>query len=117
LPKRLALEVNEFNIKQFEIEKKKEAKRLEKEKGLASKLAEKIKSISCTITAEAQADDTLYGTVTVQDIERSLKEEGFSIDKKQILLDEPIKKLGVYQIPVKLHPEITSSIKIWIVKK
>lgn len=117
LPKNLALEATDFNIKLFDEEKKKKVKKLEKEKGLSLQLAEKIKSISCTITVEAQPDDVLYGAVTAQEIEKSLKEEGLDVDKKQILLDEPIKKLGVYQVSIKLHPEVTSSLKIWVVKK
>lgn len=117
LPKNLALETTKFNIEQFELEKKRKAKRLESEKELSLQLSEKIKNTSCTITVEVQPDDVLYGTVTAQDIEKSLKEEGLDIDKKQILLEEPIKKLGVYQIPIKVHPEITSTVKVWVVKK
>jgi large subunit ribosomal protein L9 len=117
LPKSLAFEANEFSLRQFELERKKKAKRIEKERELSLQLAEKIKNSSCTITVEAQPDDTLYGAVTTQDIEKSLKEEGFEVDKKQILLEEPIKKLGVYQIPIRVHPQITSVIKVWVVRK
>ncbi|MFH1856261.1 MAG: 50S ribosomal protein L9 [Candidatus Omnitrophota bacterium] len=117
LPKNLALKATDFNIKQVEKEKEKKIKTLEKEKDLSLQLAEKIKNISCTIAVEAQPDDTLYGAINAQEIEKILKEEGFNIDKTQIMLEEPIKKIGVFQVPIKLHPEVTSSVKIWVVKK
>lgn len=117
LPKNLAFEATDFNIKLFEEEKKKKLKKLEKEKEVSLQLAEKIKSASCTIAVEAQPDDVLYGAVTVHEIENALKEEGLNVDKRQILLDEPIKKLGVYQVSVKLHPEVTSILKVWVVRK
>lgn len=116
-PKKLAVEINDFNLKQFELEKKKEARKIEKEKELSLQLAEKIKTVSCTIAVEAQPDDNLYGSVSTTDIVRSLAEEGFNFDKRQILLDEPIKKTGVYQISVKIHPEVTAVVKVWVVKK
>ncbi len=116
-PKNFAMETTKFNIEQFELKKRKKAKSLEREKKIGLQLSEKIKNISCTITVEAQPDDTLYGAVTAQDIEGNLKREGLDIDKKQILLDKPIEKLGVYQVSIRIHPEITSSIKVWVVRK
>ena len=115
--KNFAVETTKFNIKQFELEKRKKVKSLEKEKEIGLQLSEKIKNSSCTITVEAQPDDTLYGAITAQDIERNLKREGLDIGKKQILLNEPIKKLGVYQVSIKIYPEITSTIKVWVVRK
>jgi large subunit ribosomal protein L9 len=64
-----------------------------------------------------QGEDKLYGSITLQEIASSLKEEGFDIDNNSILLAEPLKSLGIYEIPVKLHPEVNAKIKIWIVKK
>jgi large subunit ribosomal protein L9 len=73
--------------------------------------------MSCTISVEAGDDDKLFGSVTAQDIAAALEGEGFSIDKRKITPAEPIKKLGVYNIAVKLHPEVSGEIKVWVVKK
>jgi large subunit ribosomal protein L9 len=62
-------------------------------------------------------DDRLYGSITAQDIAAGLKDEGIEIDKNSIILAEPIKNLGIYEVAVKLHPEVTATLKIWIVKK
>ena len=62
-------------------------------------------------------EDKLYGSITDHDISVALKEEGFDIDKNIIQLSEPIKKLGIYEVPIKLHPDVMAKVKIWIVKK
>jgi large subunit ribosomal protein L9 len=62
-------------------------------------------------------EDKLFGSVTGMDIEASLKLEGVEIDRKKINLLEPIKSLGIYNIPIKLHPEVTAVLKLWVVKE
>ena len=116
LPKGLAALATAKNLKILEHEKLKESKVLEKVKKSAEEVAERLKKISCTIIRHAGEEDKLFGSVTSTDISESLSNEGFEIDKKNILLDEPLKKLGVYQIPVKVHPEITVEVKVWVVK-
>jgi len=116
LPKGLAALATAKNLKILEHEKLKESKVLEKVKKSAEEVAERLKKISCTIIRHAGEEDKLFGSVTSMDIAESLSNEGFEIDKKDILLDEPLKKLGVYQIPVKVHPEITVEVKVWVVK-
>lgn len=59
----------------------------------------------------------MYASVTAIDIASALKEEGFDIDKNSLIIDEPIRSLGIYEVSVKLHPEITTKIKVWVVKK
>ncbi|OGL38213.1 MAG: 50S ribosomal protein L9 [Candidatus Schekmanbacteria bacterium GWA2_38_11] len=115
-PKGLAAPATAKNLKVLEQEKLTESKRLEKVKKSAEEVAERLKKISCTIVRHAGEEDKLFGSVTSMDIGDSLRNEGFEIDKKDVLLDEPIKKLGVYQIPVKVHPEITVEVKVWVVK-
>ena len=115
-PKGLAAPATAKNLKVLEQEKLTESKRLEKVKKSAEEVAERLKKISCTIVKHAGEEDKLFGSVTSMDIGDSLRNEGFEIDKKDVLLDEPIKKLGVYQIPVKVHPEITVEVKVWVVK-
>ncbi len=116
-PKKLAKLAVSSNLKIVDEIKKKKTQALEKEKKDAELLKEKLSSISCTITVEAGDDDKLFGSVMPQDIADALQSEGFSLDKKKITIDEPIKKLGVYHVNVKLHPEVKTTLKIWVVKR
>ncbi|MFH1459804.1 MAG: 50S ribosomal protein L9 [Candidatus Omnitrophota bacterium] len=116
IPQGKALEANSSNIKLFEDFKKIELKKQEKIKHDAEQVAKKIAQISCTIVMQAH-EEQLYGAVTNADIAQSLEQEGITVDKKNILLEEPIKELGVYQVPVKLHPEVKQEVKVWVVKK
>jgi large subunit ribosomal protein L9 len=99
-----------------------EARRKNKERGDAKilndaqELAEKISSSSITIVRQVGDQDKLFGSVTSMDIVKALGEEGIKIDKKQILLEEPLKALGIYTIQIKLHPEVATDLKLWIVK-
>lgn len=116
-PKKLAQVAVGPSLKIIEDIKKKKVIAALKEKKEADALKAKISGLSLTITVEAGDDDKLFGSVTSQDVANSFEQEGVLIDKKKILLEEHIKKLGVYQIPVKLHPEITAEVKVWVVKK
>jgi len=88
-----------------------------REKEDAEKLAARIEDTSLTINAEAGKDDKLFGSVTNIDIEEKLREAGIEIDRRKIEIDEPIKKLGVYKVNIKLHPDVEASCKVWVVKK
>lgn len=115
LPQKLALLATKDNVNKIEQEKKKFEQDKQSQKQQAQKLADKLKSLSCTITAEAQ-DDNLYGSVTAVEIAKALQDEDIQIDKNSILLDAPIKQLGIYEVDVKLHPDVTAKVKIWVVK-
>ncbi len=80
-------------------------------------LAEKMKGLSCTIVVQAGEEDKLYGSVAGHDIAKAISDQGFAIDHKQIVLEEPIKKLGVYSVSVRLHREVEVPVKIWVVKE
>ena len=80
-------------------------------------LAEKIEKISCTAAVAVGEEDRIFGSVTSQTISDLLKEKGFEIERKKILLEEPIKALGVYSIPIKLDSDVTARLKLWVVKK
>jgi len=116
-PKKLAREAIGSNLKIIEDIKKKKVIAALKEKKEADALKAKISGLSLTITVEAGDDDKLFGSVTSQDVANSFEQEGVLIDKKKILLEEHIKKLGVYQVPIKVHPEVTVEVKVWVVKK
>ena len=116
-PKNAAKEATPGNMKMLDSLKKEqvlsEAKRLDEAKALA----EKIAALSITISAKTGEEEKLFGTVTTEMISVALGNEKINVDKKDIVLDEPIKKLGVYQVGVKVHPEVKASLRVWIVKE
>lgn len=117
LPNGLAMLVTSGNLKKLEEEKHKKVLESEKSRKSAEELRAKLAALSLTVPVLVQDDGALYGSITAQDIERFLKEEGIEIDKNLIIIENPIKSLGIYELPVKLHPEIFAKIKIWVVKK
>jgi len=117
IPSGSALPVTPGNLKKLEQDKLKNTLQLEKARKEAEAIRERLENISLTISVLTKEEDKLYGSITSQDIAEALKEEGVEIDKNAIMLDEPAKSLGIYEIPVKLHPEIIAKIKVWIVKK
>lgn len=117
LPQGLAYDYTDNNIKRVEKERKIHEVRLMKEKQEAEDLARRIGAVSCTIVRKVGENDTLYGSVTTSDVAESLEKEGFVIDKRKVLLDDPIKALGIYTIPIRLHPEVNAELKVWVVKE
>ena len=116
IPQGKALLATTQNVKRFDHQKQMLKQKTEKEKKEAEKLAKKLEAISCTIAMAAGEGDKLFGAVTSIDIEAALKEEGVDIERKKILLEEPIKTLGIYTVPVKLQSGITANLKVWVVK-
>ena len=115
LPKGLALEANDENIKLFEGQKKKiEIKKI-KAKEEAEKVKDKLSGITITISQRAGEEDKLYGSVTGMDIASHLEDQGITIDRKKIELDKPIKTLGEFEVPIRLYPEVVGSIKVVVV--
>lgn len=117
VPQGLALPATEANLKKAADIKKKSEKRQEKEKKNFSQIKEKIENLSLTVTAQAKEDEVLYGAITVVQIKKLLEEEGIQLEKEKIKLNEPIKKLGVYKIPLQLSEEDESTLRLWVVKK
>jgi large subunit ribosomal protein L9 len=117
LPKRLAMRVTPGNMKLIEQERKALHARRERDKHAAEDLARRIAAVSCTIVKKVGENDVLYGSVTSQDIGQVLEGEGIPLDRRRILLDEPIKALGVFTVPIKLHPEVMAELKVWVVRE
>ncbi len=117
LSKKLALRATDHNIKAWENRlnslKLKDAKIVED----AQAIADTLNTIEISIAVKAGEEDKLFGSVTTQNISDSLKEKGFEVDRKTIILSEPIKTLGNFDIPIKLHPEVTANIKLDVVKE
>jgi len=83
----------------------------------AEKVAQQIEKLSCTFAKNAGESGKLFGSVTSMDIEAFLKENGIEVDRKKILLEEPIKNIGVFTVPIKLHPEVTAHLKVWVIQE
>lgn len=117
IPRELAVLATTKNISTIEHEKARitalKAKTVKETQTLADKLA----SVSVTIQKPVGAEDKLFGSVTAKEIEAALGLEGIRIDKKKIALAEPIKTLGVHEVPIKLGNEVTATLKVWVVAK
>jgi large subunit ribosomal protein L9 len=117
IPRSIAFRATDGNLKALEEEKKVLGRREEKAAKDAEKLSAQIASVSLTITMKVGEDDKLFGAVTSQMIADSLSEKGFTIDKRIIELEEPIKTLGIFEVPVKLHSKVTAKVKVWVVRE
>jgi len=116
IPRGLALKASDTNLKIFEEAKRVEKIREKKIKQEALTLSKKLEKTSCTITVKTE-DDKMFGAVTSMDIAKAYSEQGIDLDKTDILLKEPIKELGIYNVSVKLHSEVTTEVKVWVVKE
>ena len=117
IPQQIAYPATPSYLKILEEEKKQKQQKLQKAKKQAEHLAEKLETVSITIPVTVGEENKLFGSVTTQNIADALKEQGFEIDRKKIILEEPIKELGIYSVPIKLHPEVVAKIKVWVVKE
>ncbi|MDD4871029.1 MAG: 50S ribosomal protein L9 [Kiritimatiellae bacterium] len=116
LPRKLVAPVTAATRKRLEkIQKEREVAR-KAELEAAKEMATKLEKVSCTIPVKAK-DEKLYGSVTVNDIADALKANGVQMDKQKILLAEPIKELGVFDVKVKLHADVEATIKVWVVEE
>jgi large subunit ribosomal protein L9 len=117
IPNSIALAYTPGNMKRYEEMQKLHQIRENKNKKAAEALAEELNKISCTASVTVGEEDKLFGAVTSQAIAELLKEKGYDIDRRKIMLDEPIKALGIYTVPIKLHSEVEAKIKVWVVKE
>jgi large subunit ribosomal protein L9 len=117
LPRGKALPNTEHNRRLMEGVKTKRLAEEARRHEAALELAAKLSGVSLTITMAAGEEDKLFGSVTSGDIAEALAAEGYEFDRKQVVLEEPIKKLGIFPVPVKLSPEVTAEVKLWVVKE
>jgi large subunit ribosomal protein L9 len=115
LPRRLAMEASPANLKLWEKEKVKLEKQRDQIISDARAVADKIEKTSFTITVKVGENNRLFGSVTNAALARILADNGFTVDKHNILLPEPIKEVGAYTVDIRLHPEVIAKAKIWIV--
>lgn len=117
IPKKKAILATEKSFKVLEHQKRQVQHRMERTKKDAEKTAQQIENLSCTFSKNVGESGKLFGAVTSMEIEAYLKGQGIEVDRKKILLEEPIKNLGMYSIPIKLLPEVTVHLKIWVVQE
>ncbi len=117
IPRKKALPATPQNIQKMEKMKKELEAARSKARSDAEKLSERIRSLSITLSRKAGEGEKLFGSVTSMDIQRALKEQGIEVDRKKILLQEPIKSLGIFHVPVRLHAEVTTEVKVWVIQE
>jgi large subunit ribosomal protein L9 len=115
IPKGIALEANNQNTKLVEMQRKKIDLKRAQAKESAEKIRERMADLVVTISQKAGEEEKLYGSVTSMDIATHLEKQGVPIDRRRIALDKPIKTLGEFAVPVKLHPEVVGSIKVVVI--
>jgi large subunit ribosomal protein L9 len=115
LPRKLALAVTEANKRQIEREKKVAEVKDAEEKQQADAVAARIAQTEVEIARRVGENDTLYGSVTSADIAHALEAKGLSVEKRRITLSEPLKSLGEFRVPIKIHRDVTAQVKVKVV--
>lgn len=116
-PKKLAFAATESNKKRIELIEKKKNEIYKAEKLKAEGLAEKLSAISCTVNVEVNDLEKLYGSVVEADIVKAIEVEGFNVNKEDIVLEKPIEELGIFEVGIKLHQDVTAKVRLWVTKK
>jgi large subunit ribosomal protein L9 len=117
LPRKLGLEASPGNLKRLEKMRAAFAKKEATEKGAAEELAKLLTGVSLTLVRKAGENDQLFGSVTSADISEALAAQGYHIDKRKIVLDDPIKLVGEFDIPIRLHGEVSATVKLAVQKE
>lgn len=116
IPKGVVIEANNGNLKALEIRKEKIMAKRIKDKEAAERAKEKISQVTVTVRRKAGEEDKLYGSVTSRDIAQELEKVGVIVDRKKIIIDETIRSLGEFEVPIKLHQEVIATIKVIVEK-
>ncbi len=117
LPRNMAIPASKGNLRAIDqIEKQKELRDRKRLRG-SERIKLALEKISCTAEVQVGEEDRVFGSVTAAHISELLGQQGFEIDRRDILLEEPLKALGVYTIDVKLDRDVTAQLKVWVVKK
>lgn len=117
LPRKLVVAADEHNIAAIEHHKKQLEKKRQAARASAEELSKKLSDFSCTLKRKVGEGDKLFGSVSNVDIADALKAAGFAVEKRMIHLEHHIKTLGVHPVTVKLEPEVSATVKVWVVKE
>ncbi len=117
IPRKMAIAVTPANLKSVEIQQKALKKKLEKERLTYQELIKQLNEITLTFVRKSSDKDIIFGSVSAADIQEELARRGFDLDKKKIIMDEPIKRLGTFTVPVKVYQEDRAAIKVEVIKE
>ena len=117
IPRGIAFVATGGNLKRIAQEKTRLEAAENERRTAAQSLAEKLEQVSLTFSARVGEEGKLFGSVTAADIAHQLESQGFSIEKRQIDLHEPLRALGVFRVPVRLHADVKPEIKVWVIKQ
>ncbi len=117
IPRGLAYPATDANKRRIEAERERRAARLATQRAQAESLAERLGAASLTFTARAGEGEKLFGSVTAADIAAKLQELGFEVDKRRVELEEPIRMIGIYKVPVRLDAGVVAEVRVWVVKE
>jgi large subunit ribosomal protein L9 len=117
LPKRLAVAATESNKKIVEQERQAHLRKEAKQKSEAEDLSKLLTGVSVTIIQKAGENDQLFGSVTSKDVADALAAKNFTIDRRKVQLEEPIKQLGEFKVPVRLHKDVTAEVTVVVAKE
>jgi large subunit ribosomal protein L9 len=117
MPKRLAVAATESNKKIVEQERQAHLRREAKQKGEAEDLAKLLGGVTVTIAQKAGENDQLFGSVTAKDVADALAQQNYTIDRRKVQLEEPIRQLGEFKVPVRLHKDVTAEVTVMVVKE
>ncbi len=117
LPKKLAVTATDANKKIVEQERQAHLRKEAKFKGEAEDLSKLLTGVTVTITQKAGENDHLFGSVTSKDVADALAAKNFTIDRRKVQLEEPIKQLGEFKVPVRLHKDVTAEVTVQVVKE
>jgi large subunit ribosomal protein L9 len=116
VPRGLALAADERNVRRLEHQKRIAAARANKLLSGAKEIAERVSATAVSIRREAGEEGKLFGAVTNRDIAEALVAEGFEISKRQVILEDTIRNLGVFNVPVKVHPKVEAIAKVYVIQ-
>ncbi len=117
IPRNLAVAATKGNVKSIDVITTQKRLRDNKRRREAENLKADLEKVSCTAEVQVGEDDRVFGSVTSQHIAELLSRQGYVVDRRNILLEEPIKALGVYTVPVKIERDVIANLKVWVVKK
>lgn len=117
LPRNLVITAVESNLREMEHQKRLLEKKRQAQKMTFEEMAQRLKDFSCTIHRKVSDQEKIFGSVSVTDIMEVLHQKGFQVEKKWILLESPLKALGVYPVTLQLDPDVSVTIKVWVIKE
>jgi large subunit ribosomal protein L9 len=117
IPQKKAILATEKSIRVLDHQKREVQQRIEKTRKDVEKIAQKVDQLSCTFVKPVGESGKLFGSVTSMEIENYLKENGIEVDRKKILLEEPIKSLGMHTVSIKFSPEVVAHLKVWVLQE